>query len=122
MSAYGNRFVDMYFAAEGGNWGLARYEIEKLHAIEKAGAVSQPKYAARMTAFNGDYLQPLKDAVDAQEWSNFESLYRKAANGCNACHTETARAFIRFKVPYQPIENHIDFQLESEPGGKLKGN
>jgi len=120
MTAYGNRFVDAYFAAEGGNWGLARYEIEKLHQIEDAGAVSQPKYAANLKAFDSDYLRPLKKAVLAQEWSNFKTVYRKAAGGCNECHTATGRGFIRFKIPYEPVEKHIDFLLKSEPDGTLQ--
>ena len=120
MMVYGNRFVDAYFAAEGGNWGLAKYEIEKMHEIEDVAVATQPKYAAPLKKFDADYLQPLEQAVLAQEWSNFKTLYRKAANGCNECHTATGRGFIRFKIPFEPIEKHIDFLLKTDPSGKAQ--
>jgi hypothetical protein len=118
MMVYGNRFVDAYFAAEGGNWGLAKYEIDKMHEIEDMAVAAQPKYAAPLKAFDKDHLQPLEQAVLAQEWSNFKTIYRKAANGCNECHKATGRGFIRFKIPFEAVEKHLDFLLKTDPSGK----
>ena len=115
MVEYGNRFVDVFFAAKGGNWGLAQYQLKEMREIQEVGEVTRPQKAPLLTSFEEGYLEPLEKAILAQEWSKFNGLYRDAIDGCNSCHVGTDHGFIRFKLPARPTENYIDFTLKSAP-------
>lgn len=115
MNEYANRFVDVYFAAEGDNWAFAQYQLRELHALQEMGATIQPSSAKLLRKFGDTYLAPLKEMVMAKEWSKFDDFYREAVKGCNQCHVATKRGFIRFQVPARPVEDYIDFMRETDP-------
>ena len=115
MNEYGNRFVDVYFAAEGDNWGFAQYQLKELRELQKVGELIRPGSAKLLKAFGDTYLAPLESTVAAKEWSKFGDFYRDAVKGCNECHVATGRAYIHFQVPARPVEDYIDFTRESRP-------
>ena len=115
MNEYANRFVDVYFAAEGDNWGFAQYQLRELRALQKEGEIIQPGNAKLLKSYGDTYLTPLEETVMAKEWSKFDDFYRNAVKGCNDCHVSTGRSYIHFQVPARPVEDYIDFMRESDP-------
>ena len=115
MNEYANRFVDVYFAAEGDNWAFAQYQLRELRALQEIGAKIQPANAKLLRTFGDTYLAPLEETVMAKEWSKFDDYYRNAVKGCNDCHAATHRSFIHFQVPARPVEDYIDFMRETDP-------
>jgi hypothetical protein len=115
MSEYGNRFVDVYYAAEGDNWGFAQYQLKELRELQKAGELIRPGSAELLKSFGDTYLTPLEGTVAAKEWSKFGDFYRNAVKGCNECHVATGRSYIHFQVPARPVEDYVDFMRPSDP-------
>jgi hypothetical protein len=115
MTEYGNRFVDVYFAARGRNWGLAQYQLHEMLEIQEVGEATRPKHAANLKAFEDGYLKPLSDTILKKDWNAFQELYGEAADGCNACHAATGHAFIHFKLPTKPVEDYLDFSVKTDP-------
>lgn len=40
MHEYGNRFTNMYFAANGDNWGLAQYELKEMLEAQEIAEIT----------------------------------------------------------------------------------
>ena len=116
MVEFGNRFVDVYFAAKGGNWGLADYQLEEMVELIEVGELTRPEKAPLLQSFEHEYLDALKETVDHKEWGKFHALYKDAAEGCNACHEATDHPFIHFQLPSHPVEAYLDFNRKTEPG------
>lgn len=116
MIEYGNRFVDVYFAARGGNWGLAQYQLKEMREVQEVGEVTRPKNAPLLKSFEETFLEPLEKTILAKKWAKFDGLYRDTIEGCNGCHASTGHSFIHFKLPARPVEDYIDFAVKSDPG------
>lgn len=115
MTEYGNRFVDVYFAAHGGNWGLAQYQLHEMLEIQEVGEITRPQYAPSLKAFEDAYLNPLQAKIIQKDLNAFNPLYENAVEGCNGCHAATGHSFIHFKLPPSPVEDYIDFSFKSNP-------
>src|SRR3954451_9846056 len=47
-----------FYAAKGGNWGLARYYVKKVGSLFKLCAVARPKHGANLDAYKAHTLEP----------------------------------------------------------------
>src|SRR5713226_9890983 len=63
MKEVGERYHILYYAAKGGNWQLAKHELSQVISLHKAGATLRPKYAADLTSFIQNYLNPDRKSV-----------------------------------------------------------
>lgn len=115
MIEYGNRFTDAYFAAKGGNWGLAQYQLKEMIEIQEVGEITRPKMAAALKGFEDGYLAPLEEPVKNEDFTAFEASFKEAVAGCNGCHAGTGHAFVKYVLPKAPMENYLDFSLKTEP-------
>jgi len=115
MIEYGNRFTDAYFAAKGGNWGLAQYQIKEATEIQEVGEITRPGKAGLLKGFEHTYLDPLMEAIEAQDWTLFQERFDAAVNGCNGCHAATGHPYIKYTLPEKPVEAYIDFNFKSKP-------
>lgn len=115
MTEYGNRFVDVYYAAHGGNWGLAQFQLKEMTEIQEVGETTRPEHASSLKAFEDGYLKPLEKAVANKDWKTFQRRYQDTVSGCNGCHAATGHAFIHFRLPPRPVEDYLDFSLKSDP-------
>ncbi len=115
MIEYGNRFTDAYFAARGGNWGLAQYQLKEMIEIQEVGEISRPKQADALKGFEDGYLAPLEDAIESKNFSSFDEAFRDAVAGCNGCHVGTGHTYVRYVLPQAPVEAYLDFNLASDP-------
>ena len=99
MIEYGTRYNRMYQAAKAGNWDLAKYELKEATEIQEVGEFTRPGKASMLKTFEHTYLTPLDTAIDAKDWSAFETAYNNGVKGCNNCHAATGHEFIKYVLP-----------------------
>lgn len=115
MIEYGNRFTDVYFAAHGGNWGLAQYQVKEMPEIQEVGEITRPQKAPMLKAFEQTYLLPLAKVIEKKDLTAFDQAFNSAIQGCNGCHVANGYSFINYKLPKAPVEAYLNFNLQTEP-------
>jgi len=104
MIEYGTRYYRLYYAAKAGNWDLAKYQLKEATEIQEVGELTRPGKAPMLKSFESAYLDPLDKAIDAKDWSAFETAYNKGVEGCNGCHAATGHPYIKYVLPSNPPE------------------
>jgi hypothetical protein len=99
MIEYSNRYTDMYYAAKGGNWDFAAYQLKEALEIQEVGEMTRPNRAGALKYFENTYLTPVGDAIVAQDFSQFKTAFNQATEGCNSCHTGNGFGYIQYKLP-----------------------
>jgi hypothetical protein len=115
MTEYGNRFTDAYYAAKGGNWGLAQYQVHEMMETQEVGETTRPNRADALKGFEEGYLAALQEPIKNKDFAAFEAAFKEAVGGCNGCHAGTGHAFVKYVLPKAPVEAYIDFNLKTEP-------
>lgn len=115
MNEIGTRFANLYWAANGGNWGLAQYQLKELLEAQEVAEVTRPARAPMLKAFEQSYLEPLAAAIKKKDLSQFNPRFAAAEQGCNACHTALGYGFIRYHVPKRPPASWLNFTLKTSP-------
>jgi hypothetical protein len=99
MIEYGYRFTTAYYAAKGGNWGLAAYQVKEMREIQEVGETTRPARAGALKAFETAFLDPLDKAIEAKDLKKFQAAFNASVEGCNGCHTSQGFAFIKYELP-----------------------
>jgi hypothetical protein len=99
MIEYGNRFTNMYYAAKGGNWGLAAYMLKEAKEIQEVGEMTRPANAGALIWFEENLLAPIDDAIVAQDFRQFKTAFKQAEDGCNGCHVSKGHPYIQYHLP-----------------------
>jgi len=102
MMEYSHRFYIVYYAAKAGNWDLAKYELHEMLEVQEVGEATRPANASALKTFEDTYLSKVEESVKAKEWKKFDTAYKKAVVGCNACHSTLGHGYIRYKLPATP--------------------
>lgn len=114
MREVGERFQNMYFAAQAGNWGLASYMSKSMSAAMNPIKVSQAYLYPFWENFYGNYYKPVTLAIEAGDASRFEREFTAAIDKCNSCHYEMGFAFVRVRKPAGPATQLLDFNVRSK--------
>ena len=115
MHEIGYRATAAYHAANGGNWGLAQYELKELLEAQEVAEITRPKRAEMLKAFEQGNLQSLGEAIEKKNINQFNQRFSAVVNACNACHAATGHGFIKYQVPTQSKHEVLDFNLKTEP-------
>jgi hypothetical protein len=99
MIEYASRYTNAYYAAKGGNWGLAGYQIKEAREIQEVGETTRPARAAALKAFESAYLDPLDKAIEAKDFRKFEAAFKAGIQGCNGCHASQGFPYIKYELP-----------------------
>ncbi len=99
MIEYGNRISTMYYAAKGGNWGMADYQLKEAREIQEVGENTRPGRAPMLKAFESAHLDKLDAAIKAKNWKEFDGAFKQAVEGCNGCHASNGFPFIKYQLP-----------------------
>jgi len=102
MMEYSHRFYIAYYAAKAGNWDLAKYELHEMLEIQEVAEATRPIHAPALKAFEDTYLNKVEESIKAKGWKKFDTAYREAIVGCNACHGASGHGYIRYKLPTTP--------------------
>lgn len=99
MIEYGNRISTMYYAAKGGNWGMADYQLKEAREIQEVGENTRPARAAMLKAFESANLDKLGEAIKAKNWKQFDTTFKATVEACNGCHAANGFPFIKYELP-----------------------
>lgn len=117
MRGVSDSFDNMYFAAKGGNWGLAAYMGDVLGDYMEPTQLSNPKDYPDWDAFNKKYLGDsgaLRTAMDSGDMTAFDKAYTDVyVNGCNPCHVKKGFQFIQ-KIKASAPEANLDYTVKSK--------
>lgn len=99
MLEYSFRFGTLYYAAQGGNWKLADYQMKEMLEIQEVGETTRPARAKPLKDFEEKFLNPLEAAIKAANLKDFNAKFAAAQTGCNECHTDQKFGFIHYELP-----------------------
>ena len=108
MIEYGNRYTIAYYAAKGGNWDWAAYQIKEAREIQEVGETTRPGRAAGLKKFESTFLDPIDAAIKAKDFKKFDAAFKSGIAGCNACHAKEGFPYIKYQLPDRspsPISN-----------------
>ncbi|MBU1417841.1 MAG: hypothetical protein KKD01_02930 [Proteobacteria bacterium] len=114
MREVGDRFQNMYFAAEGGNWALASYMSKYMDKAMNPAKVTKPKeYPDWRSFYDGDFAAVNK-AIAAEDLGTFKKEYSAVIASCNDCHAGMGYGFIEVKKLAAPADQGIEYKLSSK--------
>jgi hypothetical protein len=99
MIEYSHRFSTMYYAAKGGNWGMADYQLKEMREAQEVGEHTRPARAPMLKDFESTHLDKLAAAIKAKNLGEFKTAFKNAEKGCNSCHETNGFPFIKYQLP-----------------------
>ncbi len=114
MREVGDRFQNMYFAAEGGNWALASYMSKYMDKAMNPAKVTKPKEYPDWKAFYEGDFSPVNKAIAAEDMAAFTKAYTAVITSCNECHVAMGYGFIQLKKLAAPVDQGIEYKLSSK--------
>jgi len=114
MREVGDRYQNMYFAAKGGNWGLAFYMSKYMNGAMNPARVTKPDEYAMWKSFYEESFAPVNKAIVAKDFAAFEKAYTSVMNSCNQCHAGMGYGFIKVVKQRSPADVGIDYKVPSK--------
>jgi len=102
MQQVGERWWVCFYAAKGGNWELAAYEIRSVRSLFQTASVTRPKYAKMLADYTAQHLEPMLELCKQKDWPAFEAAYHRAVDVANQLHRQVNHAEIVWKLPDEP--------------------
>lgn len=123
MQAISHDYSYAYYAAKGGNWKLAAYELSLVRAEFRTAKVTRPKYAEDLDAFNAECLVPTLKAIQNEDWGACKEAFEKGIEGSDKYHDKYGYNYIKFVLPKEPpADLHLGpterFSREKAKGGR----
>lgn len=109
MREVSDRYWIAYYAAQGGNWLLAAYQLRATCKRFADGALTRPKHKAMLDAYTTKILKPLLQHCDVRDFAAFEQTYRDGVALANRMHATTKHGEIIWKLPAHPPE-HLELK------------
>jgi cytochrome c556 len=120
MREVGDRFQNMSFAANKGNWALAAYMSKYMNGAMNPAALTK---AAEYKVWKGFYetnFAAVNKAIQAKDLKAFNTSYTAAIADCNNCHKAMEYGFIQVVKQTVASDQGINYTLKSEPGAVPK--
>lgn len=114
MREVGDRFQNMYFAAKGGNWGLAAYMSKYMNGAMNPAKLTKPAEYPAWSSFYNDTFAPVNKAIMAQDVVAFEKEYMAVIKHCNDCHAGMGYGFIKVVKQKTASDIGIDYKVKSK--------
>jgi hypothetical protein len=114
MREVGDRFQNMYYAAQGGNWGLAAYMSKYMNGAMNPAMVTKPNEYEAWKAFYADTFAPVNKAIAAQDFKAFSKEYNAVIDSCNTCHAGMGYGFIKVIKLKEPADKGINYSIKSK--------
>lgn len=107
MGSIQMRHAKLWFAAKGGNWPFAAYELDELKEGFEDAISYQPDFKGKPIAeMVGPATQmpisELAKAIDEKNISHFVKAYDQLSRACSSCHQSAGRGFIVIQRPTAP--------------------
>jgi hypothetical protein len=111
-------FTNLWFAAEHENWPLAQFYFNEArnHILWGIRLVPVRKTSGGelhlqevFDGFDSTLLADLKKQIADKNRVQFNTAYRAALGGCNACHIAAEKPYLHIVVPDKPEVHIVDF-------------
>src|SRR3954471_23300093 len=112
-------FSNLWFAAQQGNWPLAKFYLDETRSHlrwavriipkRKDNAGQEIDLQSILQAFENSPWKQMDDAIVAKDKAEFEKKYRFALKTCYPCHKAADKPFIRPQIPTRPETPIINF-------------
>lgn len=107
MPLVSERYWTLYYAARGGNWALAQYEIDGLRSLWTKMSTTRPKYKGMLDNYAKKIFEPLTQHIAAKNFTAFERTYMAGIELANRMHAASNHGEIVWKLPPNPPQ-HLD--------------
>ena len=116
MREVGDRFQNMYFAADKGNWALAAYMSKYMNgAMNPAALTNVAEYKVWQGFYESNFAEVNK-TIQAKDLPGFKKAYTAVIVDCNNCHKAMGYGFISVVQQKTPSDQGISYTVKSEPG------
>src|SRR5258708_7474961 len=119
MVDVGYHFANLWFAADKGNWPLAKYYLQetrshlywavRIHPVRTTSTGSEVDLNGILQAIDNSFLTEIDSAITNKDTAKFKAAYRQTLEGCYACHTACEKPFLRPQVPTAPSVSILNF-------------
>jgi cytochrome c553 len=116
MIEYSQRLARLWFAANAGNWDMAKYQLDEMIEIQETGETTRPARAPMLKAFEDNYLAKLDKAIGAKDKAAFTTAFNDTVAGCNGCHkassgtTWKSYQFVSIQTPKTDPAYYLDWK------------
>ncbi len=113
MPQVSERYWIAYYAAHGGNWTLAAYQLNELLGLLRQGALTRPQYDQQLSTFERVHVAALVRAIEARDLTAFDEAFQKATDAANMYHRALGHPEIIWRLPTHPPQ-HLDLSAARE--------
>jgi hypothetical protein len=113
MPLVSERYWTLYYAAKGGNWALADYELRGLKSLWTKMSTTRPKFKGMLDNYAKNIFEPLAQQIAAKDFAAFDKTYRQGIDLANTMHRATDHPEIVWKLPPNPPQ-HLDLGPQPE--------
>ena len=114
MREVGDRFQNIAFAAEGGNWGLAAYMGKYMNGAMNPAKVTKAKeYGDWKNFYEGEFAK-VTAAIASENLETFKKEYNAVIASCNECHVGMGYGFIKVVKLAAPADQGIEYKMASK--------
>jgi hypothetical protein len=96
------RMWKCFHAARARNVPLARFQLSEATKLLKLSAFVRPKYDEDMTVFLDAEIEPLRQALIAEDWEAFDKAFSSMTTATNEYHVKWNKGYLVWKVPTDP--------------------
>ena len=107
MPLVSERYWTLYYAAKGGNWALADYELRGLRSLWQKMSTTRPKYKGLLENYAKKILDPLARHIASKDFAEFEKTYQAGIELANKMHVASNHVEIVWRLPPNPPP-HLD--------------
>jgi hypothetical protein len=111
MPEIGARIWKCYYAGRARNQPLARFQLKEAVNLMNLGVTLRPAYTNDMARFIEDTVEPIRQAIEDEDWDRFESLFHTMVDEANDYHARYKKAFLKWKIPEMPPPD-LDFTAQ----------
>jgi hypothetical protein len=125
MIEYGNRLARLTYAAQAGNWDMAKYQLDEMTEIQEVGEITRPGRAQMLKAFEDGYLKPLDETILAQDPAAFTTALNDTVQGCNGCHggsksaNWSSYAYVQIQLPQSDPVSYLKWDAPEKTGSYI---
>ena len=105
MPLMSERYWICYYAAKGGNWALAAYQLNGLRSLFKKSSTTRPKYKGMLASYAKAIFDPLAPHIEAKDFAAFEKCYLQGIELANKMHVSTNHPEIIWTLPPSPPQH-----------------
>ena len=94
MLQMGDRYRNLYWAAQQKKWEFAAYQAEEMEDLIETLQITRPKRAVTARDFQNKVYPKIIKAAESGKWKVFESAFNDLRQACLECHAMNDHAFI----------------------------